>query len=99
MKYRKKPVIIEAIVWDGLNVSEIEEFCEGNARIEYYDAAWKAGASGARADIFIETLEGTHHASVGDYIIKGIRGEFYPCKPDIFAKTYEPINEEDVCQT
>lgn len=88
MKFRKKPVEVDAIRWDGLNVSEIEEFCEGKARIEYYDAAWKASAFGVVADIFIDTLEGTHHASVGDYIIKGIHGEFYPCKPLIFAKTY-----------
>lgn len=89
MKYRKKPVEIDAVRWDGTNVSEIEAFCEGKARIEIYDAAWKAGAGAAAADIYIDTLEGTHHASVGDYIIRGISGEYYPCKPDIFAMTYE----------
>lgn len=94
MKYRKKPVVIEAVQWNGLNVSEVEAFCGKAAHIEIYDAAWKAGTAGAKADIHIETLEGTHHVSVGDYIIKGVRGEFYPCKADIFAETYEPIDEQ-----
>ncbi len=88
--YRKKPVVIQAIQWDGLNLSEVMSFCEGKARAEIYDAAYKAGVDRPVADIFIDTLEGAHHASVGDYIIKGVNGEFYPCKPDIFEKTYEP---------
>ena len=87
--YRKKPVVVEAIKWDGLNVSEIKDFCGKAVRIAIYDSAWKARVLGAKADIFIVTLEGTQHASVGDYIIKGVNGEFYPCKPDIFEKTYE----------
>ena len=93
MKFRKKPVVIDAIIWNGQNLSEVEAFCEGKARIELYDAAWKAGATGVMADVFIDTLEGTHHASPGDYIIKGVHGEFYPCKPNIFQKTYEKVNE------
>lgn len=89
--YRKKPVVITAIKYDGLNPYEVKDFCEGNARVEIYDAAWRAGAAGARADIFIDTLEGTHHVSKGDYVIKGVNGEFYSCKPDIFEKTYEEV--------
>ena len=102
MKYRKKPVVVEAIKWDGLNVSEIKDFCGKAVRIVIYDSAWKARVLGAKADIFIDTLEGSHHASVGDYIIKGVNGEFYPCKPDIFEKTYEeyiPDNPHDVPTT
>ena len=90
-KYCKKPVVIEAVKYDGFNPFEIKEFCEGKARVEIYDAAWKAGVAGVKADIFIETLEGTHHVSKGDYVIKGVEGEFYPCKPDIFEKTYTEI--------
>lgn len=60
MKYRKKPVVIEAYQTD--------------------------------KELDIETLEGTMHASVGDYIITGVRGEKYPCKPDIFEQTYEPAD-------
>lgn len=90
-KYRKKPVIIKAVLWDGLNTSEIKEFCGDNARFTYYDDAWKARVGPVIADLNIETLEGTHHATIGDYVIKGVHGEFYPCKPDIFEKTYEEV--------
>lgn len=78
MKYRKKPVIIEAVQWNGSNISEICKFT--NRDVSHLLVC---------GQLYIETLEGTHHASVGDYIIKGVKGEFYPCKPDIFAKTYE----------
>lgn len=75
-KYRKKPVVIEAVLWTGDNEQEIYDFVKS----KYYT---KSGT------LFIETLEGDLAASVGDYIIKGVNGEFYPCKPDIFEKTYE----------
>lgn len=90
-KYRKKPVTIEAIVWTGLNTSEIKEFCGDIVQFTYYDSAWKAHKGPAAADLCIKTLEGEHHASIGDYIIRGVQGEFYPCKPDIFKKTYEEV--------
>lgn len=77
--YRKKPVVIEAIQFNK-NFTEIEKFCEGN-----FD--WSEGKSD------IKTLEGTMRASVGDWIIKGVNGEFYPCKPDIFEKTYDQVEE------
>lgn len=78
MKYRKKPVVIEAIQWTGHNVLEMCEFTKRDA-----------GHLIANGELYITTLEGVHHASVGDYIIKGVQGEFYPCKPDIFEQTYE----------
>ena len=89
--YCKRPVVIEAAMWTGENISEIKAFCGESARIEIHDAGWKAGATGAAADLYIDTLEGTHHAAYGDFIIKGVHGEFYPCKPDIFEKTYEEV--------
>ena len=76
-KYRKKPVIIEAIQWTGENELEIVNFV-GESLREIKNKIVK-----------IDTLEGTMNASVGDWIIKGIRNEFYPCKPDVFEKTYE----------
>lgn len=79
MKYRKKPVVIEAVQWNGKNNSEILSFAKG--------------ASYIIDDLIINTLEGRMKASVGDYIIKGVNGEFYPCKPDIFEKTYEKVEE------
>ena len=79
-KYRKKPVIIEAIQWDDKNLSKIDKFMGGIVEIKV-------------TTLVIHTLEGDMEASIGDYIIKGVNGEFYPCKPDIFAKTYEEVTE------
>jgi hypothetical protein len=81
MKYRKKPVVIDAIKWTGDNFESISIFTEGKAKPKVGDLA----------DVLtIPTLEGDHKANPGDYIIRGVKGEYYPCKPDIFAMTYEP---------
>jgi hypothetical protein len=80
MKFRKKPVIIEAIQWLGYNFIEIDNFI-----LAYHETYPKDGI------VKIYTLEGEMKADVGDWIIKGIKGEFYPCKPDIFEKSYEQI--------
>lgn len=80
MKYRKKPVIIEAIQWNGNNFEEIMEFIDSD--FVHFNS-----------ELIINTLEGNMTASKGDYIIKGIKGEFYPCKPDIFEQTYEEVVE------
>lgn len=84
-RYRKKPVEVEAIQWTGNNLKEVLEFSDKS----YIDKD--------NYTLKIDTLEGTHIASRGDYIIKGIKGEFYPCKPDIFEATYEmTYNLEDI---
>ena len=80
-KYRKKPVVIEAVQWNGNNVNEILEFAKDSFK------------NPLTKDIIISTLEGNMIVSVGDYVIKGVNGEFYPCKPDIFVKTHEEIIE------
>lgn len=77
--YRKKPVIIEALLYTGGNALEASQFVGAPYRATERD------------EVYINTLEGEMHVSVGDYIIKGVKGEFYPCKPDIFAATYEPV--------
>lgn len=77
-KYRKLPVVIDAIQWTGENVKEIGDFVKREERVFRPEG------------LFILTLEGEHFAKINDYIIKGVNGEFYPCKPDIFLKTYEP---------
>ena len=82
MKYRKKPVVIEAIQFNGRNSADIHEFCGDKVREPV-----------GKDYLEIETLEGIHIVSPGDYIIKGIKGEFYPCKPDIFEMTYEPVGD------
>jgi hypothetical protein len=88
MKYKKKPVVIEAIQWNGYNLEEIKKFTGNNADVKYDDHNGEV-----IADLFIHTLEGDMHASKGDYIIKGVHGEFYPCKPIIFMATYEEVKE------
>ena len=77
MQFRKRPLVIEAVRWDGSNENEIQAFIGGYLKRVIGDM------------LFIGTLEGIMCASVGDYIIKGVKGEFYSCKPDIFAETYE----------
>jgi len=78
-KFIKKPVVIEAIQFTGKNDKECLSFCS-IARDPKDD----------RPNLIIPTLEGDYLCSVGDWIIKGVAGEFYPCKPEIFEKTYEP---------
>lgn len=77
---RKKPVTVQAVQWTGDNIVEVSLFVGERAVF--------TGCVGSY-DLFINTLEGVHHANVNDYIIKGVNGEFYPCKPDIFNKTYD----------
>lgn len=87
MKYRKKAVVIEAVQWKGDNVAEILEFVNHNdIRVTSCESE---GVQ--KEELYINTLEGTMHASENDWIIKGAHGEFYPCKPDIFEETYEPV--------
>lgn len=91
-KFRKKPVVIEAWEWD-----------QSEASLEYlidiqkvpFDRV-KISGKGIVKFLSIKTLEGRHVVSNGDWIIKGIKGEFYPCKPDIFEATYEQIDEKPV---
>ena len=82
MKYRKKPVVIEAVQFDGT-----DESCDW-----LLPQLRDGSISRSFNKLYIKTLEGTMTADVGDWIIKGVNGEFYPCKPDIFAKTYEQVN-------
>ena len=80
IKYRKKPVVIEAVQFTGDNADEIGYFCGFNAQLV-----------GREKRLEIKTKEGVMTANPGDYIIKGVQGEFYPCKPDIFEQTYELV--------
>lgn len=95
-KFRKKPVEIEAIRWCGDNIDAVLDFM-------YADERWKEGIESetvggpgigytpALGALDIPTLEGTMTGQVGDWIIRGVKGELYPCKPDIFEATYEPV--------
>ena len=76
--YIKKQVLIQAMEWTGKNGDVLDEFIDTG---DYY--------VDEEEGLFIVTLEGDHKANIGDYIIKGVKGEFYPCKPDIFKMTYD----------
>ena len=85
MRFRKKPVIIEArqFRFDG-DWKLLADWCGGQLNT----------TSLIGPHIVIHTLEGDHKALLGDWIIRGVQGEFYPCKDSIFTQTYEPVNEE-----
>ena len=81
MRYRKKPVEIDAVQWTGRNYDEIQNFIGDKVITGFV----------SERGLLIQTLEGQMTARTGDYIIKGVKGEFYPCKPDIFEETYEAV--------
>ena len=76
--YKKKPVVVSAVKWDGTNLQEILSFTNNKAMMK-------------SNTLIIPTLEGTMAADVGSYIIKGVKGEYYPCRGDIFEDTYEEV--------
>ena len=91
-KFRKKPVVIEAVQYTNLNHSEINDFVGMKLKQELEsETAYVAGKGAPKFSLVIPTLEGDHKAMPGDWIIKGVKGEFYSCKPDIFEATYEPV--------
>lgn len=81
--FRKKPVEIEAMQFGGSNGRAVAGWVLGNGQ----DAQLNRG------EVLIMTLEGIMHVSPGDWVIRGVQGEFYPCKPDIFDATYEPVHQ------
>lgn len=83
--FRKKPVVIEAKQLTRESMEEVKDWCSG--------ITWSKAPMRAVTGITIGTLEGVMEASFGDWIIKGVKGEFYPCKPDIFEKSYEPAED------
>ncbi|KXT72386.1 Phage protein [Streptococcus sp. DD10] len=86
MHYRKRPVMIEAIRFDGTNYEEVKSFIGQSTLC-------------SNLSVVIPTLEGNMVAQKGDYIIKSVHGEFYPCKPDIFTETYEEVEYLNILDT
>lgn len=82
-KFRKKPVVIEAVRLEHTNVSDV---------FSWMELPVPSGDLTKALGILVPTLEGKLTARFGDWIIKGVKGEFYPCKPDIFEATYEPAD-------
>ena len=85
-KYRKKPIVIEAWLFNGYPIEH-----EGIPAWVQTNTLWKPNEQGTKGYLLITTLEGDMKAQEGDWIIKGVKGEFYPCKPDIFEATYEKV--------
>jgi len=86
MKYRKKPVIVEAWRWQGTTLAHAKSFCEAHG-LPNFSTGFRNGVIG----LIIPTLEGNMVAACGDWIITGVRGEKYPIKDEIFKETYEPV--------
>ena len=99
MKYRKKPVVIEAIRLTTDNFDVVCDFM-GGTPVPKHNPDFGIDENGNTNEpylgVYIETLEGKMLANYGDYIIKGVNGEFYPCKPDIFEKTYDKADDSSV---
>ena len=91
-RYIKKPVVVQAVEYNGANKEEIEAFVEKKLDTVYTELK-------EPLELKIPTLEGDMKASKGDYIIKGVNGEFYPCKPDVFEKTYDVVENAERPQT
>lgn len=98
MKYRKKPVVIEAVQWTGHNKVEVYEFLSGDSSgdvmLEREHQRFVESEGGGPDGLWIKTLEGNMMASEGDYIIRGVSGEYYARKPDTFLATYEVAESE-----
>lgn len=91
--WRKKPVVIQAVLWTGDNLREVIDFTGLHPSANKW--TWEEyEAVVTKNGLKIFTLEGPLMAAVGDWIIRGVKGEFYPCKPDIFAATYEAEDTE-----
>lgn len=96
-RYKKRPVIIEAVQWTGENLIEVTRFTgqKVNLDSEIIMAQWEKYTDLVASDgLKIHTLEGSMLADIGDFIIKGVKDECYPCKPDIFSLTYEEVGDE-----
>ena len=91
--FRKKPCVIEAIQLLEEQLMSVFEFI---GESKNYPECKIAGINPANGKFTIKTLEGDMIAEVGDWIIKGIKGEFYPCKPDIFKESYEEVNSREI---
>ena len=99
MKFKKKPVVIDAVQFnqegDHPAVKRAMFAPDGKCRWDEGDDGVR-DVHGCRSGYYIPTLEGGHEVTPGDWIIQGVKGELYPCKPDVFAATYEPAEESEV---
>lgn len=94
-RFRKKPVVIEARRWfgDDRDWREFYDWCRDSQGVSILTGPHPTSENGLLVRVGLTTLEGTMMAEPGDWIIKGVKGEFYPCKPDIFEATYERVDD------
>ena len=95
-KYRKKPVVVEAVQWDGSaqttrGAGAIADWIREHGGVAQWHPTWGSDVVKVSAQLTIITLEGAMEVSPDDFVIKGVQGEFYPCKPDIFEATYDGV--------
>lgn len=93
-RFRKKPVVIDALQFDGYNSDQIITFMGGERVAEAEVKMLSGPGRGMHEVLVIHTIEGGMTASPGDWVIRGVRGEYYPCKPDVFDQTYEPVDSD-----
>jgi hypothetical protein len=91
-RYQKRPVVVEAVQWTGQNVQELELFMLRGFTWRD-ESGTQADGAGSFNDLFIETLEGEMRADIRDFIIRGVEGELYPCKPSVFYKSYVAVSK------
>ena len=95
MKFRKKPVVVDAWQWTGTTLRDAMNFCHQNNLPKFVPGTRSDKNGLVITGLIIYTLEGDHLAEKGDWIIREIKGEYSPCKPDIFKKTYELVSEDN----
>jgi len=88
-RYTKKPIPIQAVQWNGTNTGELLKFSR-DIRFVYHEG----NENNVATELYVHTLEGDLYAKLGDYIIKGIKGEVYPCAREIFEATYEEVEDD-----
>ena len=94
-QFKKKPVVIDAVQWNGENLKEVIDFTGLHPSAEKW--SWEQYELVVKEEgLKIFTLEGAMMANIGDWIIRGVKGEFCPCKPDIFEQTYSPCADGDL---
>lgn len=91
--YRKRPIAIEAMRYTGENWPKIAAWVQPGIKPDRLPPGWSLRKARGVVSLVVATLEGDHMALPGDWILRGVAGEFYPCRPDIFARTYEAVTE------
>lgn len=88
--YKNGPIVVSAIQWTGINLSEVKNFVGNDLVVRYY-STWEGSAGGLLGDLTIHTLQDEIHVKQYDYIVRGIHGKFFPCRSEEFNKIYKEV--------